>query len=260
MKSVLIAAALALTLAACAGPHGHPVPPARGIPSPLGDRAPHDWRGAARPDRLPIHGIDISRYQGAIDWRQVAASGVKFALVKATEGGDYADPSFEDNMREARWAGIAVGAYHFYYFCTSPEDQAKWFIQNVPRHEGDLPPILDIEWNHNSRTCRRRPDAETVRRDITIFSNLIQRHYGQRPVIYTAPDLWRDADLAQMQGQDFWLRSVAGHPALVYPDAHWTFWQYTGTGAVRGINADVDLNAFGGTALDWALWRAQRQI
>lgn len=236
-------------------PESHPAP---GIPRPFGDLKPHPWSGLT-PDRYSVHGIDAARYQGRIDWPQARASGVSFAWLKATEGGDRVDPGYAANAEPARQAGMPVGAYHFYYFCRTPQDQAAWFIANVPRRAGDLPPVLDMEWNHTSPSCQRRPDAATVRSEIRTFTDIVTRYYGTPPVLYTTPDFYAQNNLGTLQGQDFWLRAVTAHPSERYPGERWTVWQYTGTGLVPGVNGPVDLNAFAGTPAQWRQWVAVRQ-
>jgi len=231
---------------------------AAGIPAQFGDTAPHSWSGRA-PVHYGVHGIDAARWQGQIDWRRAAASGVAFGWLKATEGGDVLDPGFAQNWRGALRAGVPVGAYHYYYFCRPAAEQARWFITHVPRTPGALPPVLDLEWNHRSKTCRLRPDAATVRSEARIFLSMLTAHYGQRPLIYTTVDFYKDAELGRLQGQEFWLRSVAGHPTTVYPGQHWTFWQYTGTGQVPGVATPVDLNVFAGSPADWGRWLAARR-
>ncbi|MBT9382977.1 glycoside hydrolase family 25 protein [Pseudooceanicola sp. CBS1P-1] len=231
---------------------------AKGIPKVFGDTKPHEWKGVT-PDLYQVHGIDASRYQGDINWAQARAHGVAFAWLKATEGGDYIDPGYAVNAPRARAAGVPVGAYHFFYFCRTPAEQANWYIKNVPYVPGDLPPVLDIEWNHQSKTCRRFPDPETVRQEIRQFVNIVTPHYGTPPVIYTTPDFFADNDLGSMVGYEFWLRSVAGHPSERYPNERWSFWQYTGTGVVPGISGIVDINAFAGDLETWLVWRALRQ-
>lgn len=217
----------------------------------LGDADPHVWR-SGHPYNHQVHGIDISRWQGDIDWARVRTSGVSFAFIKATEGGDHNDPLFRRYWAEAAAAGIPRGAYHYYYFCRSGAQQAAWFIANVPRGQRALPPVLDLEWTH-SRTCPRRPSPDEVRREASIFMAILQQHYGQRPIIYTTVDFYRDNQLGRMNAE-FWLRSVADHPSATYPGQRWTFWQYTGTGLVPGIDGKVDLNVFAGTSAQWAQW------
>ncbi|MEO1346967.1 MAG: GH25 family lysozyme [Pseudomonadota bacterium] len=210
------------------------------------------------PQRFPVHGVDVSRFQKDINWRLVRGAGVKFAFIKATEGGDLLDPKFKENWRAAGAVGIARGAYHFYYFCTDAARQARWFIKNVPRTKGALPPVLDMEWNPFSPTCTTRPPPRTVRAEMKRFLNRVERRYGQRPIIYTTPDFYERNQLGLLKGEEFWLRSVAKTPEAVYPGQAWRFWQYSSTGILPGIAGDVDLNAFGGSSADWAAWLARR--
>jgi lysozyme len=220
-----------------------------------GDSDPHEWLDVT-PWHYPVHGIDVSKYQGDIDWHRVRGSGATFAFIKATEGGDVADERFAANWSGAARAGVARGAYHYYYFCRPAAEQVAWFVRHVPRDPSALPPVLDMEWNHRSRTCPFRPDAETVRSEMRTFLAAIGRHYGKRPIIYTTVDFYRDNELWRVQGYDFWLRSVAGHPADVYPNQSWRFWQYTGTGVVPGIAGDTDVNVFAGSHAEWQQWAA----
>lgn len=242
---------LVLVLAAC-GRGGNPY----GIPDQFGDADPYPWRGKV-PATYAIHGVDVSRYQGDIDWGRAAGSGVRFAFIKATEGGDIADSQFSAHWNGARAAGIPRGAYHFYYFCRTGAEQAAWFIQNAPREAGALPPVLDIEWTA-SRNCPQRPDPETVRAEAASFLAIVSAYYGRRAVIYTTVDFFEQNQMWQLDGYEFWLRSVAGHPRDAYDGQSWTFWQYTGTGLVPGVRGEVDLNAFAGGESEWQGWLATR--
>ena len=228
----------------------------------FGDADPFDWagRGSGRaPESYPVHGIDLSRYQTSVDWDTARRAGVNFAYIKATEGGDRVDPMFRTHWQGATAAGVRPGAFHFYYFCTSAAVQARWFIANVPRVTGALPPALDVEWNPQSPTCTRRPDPATVRSEIGIFLDIVGRHYRQRPVVYAPLEFWADNNLDDITDEEFWLRSTAGHPSDTYPGARWVFWQYSGTGLVPGIAGRVDLNAFAGSVNSWQNWLARRQ-
>ncbi|KPA23283.1 Lysozyme M1 precursor [Shimia sp. SK013] len=219
----------------------------------FGDFDPYDWEGRG-PRAYPIHGIDVSRWQGEIDWREAQRAGVSFAFFKATEGGDLADPRFDDHRRGAQAAGVPWGAYHYYYFCRSAEEQARWFIRNVPRGS-DLPHVLDMEWTPRSKTCTKRPSGAKVRSEARKFLSILQKHYDRRPIVYTTVDFYQDTGIGQVGGTEFWLRSVAGHPKDVYPGSRWTFWQYTGTGEVPGVDGEVDINVFRGSPEDWVRWR-----
>ena len=205
-----------------------------------------------QPSDYAIHGIDVAYYQGDIDWREVRRGGVQFAYIKATEGGDHIDPKFRENWDSAAAAGMPRGAYHFWYFCRPVQDQIAWFMLNVPNDPTALPPVLDMEWNNESKTCRTRPPADQLRSEIRQFLDEVERWYGKRPIIYTSVDFHRDVLQGQFEDYDFWLRSVAGHPQTRYGARRWTFWQYTAEGKVRGINGHVDRNAFVGKPEEWA--------
>jgi lysozyme len=154
---------------------------------------------------------------------------------------------------------VARGAYHFFYFCTSPEVQARWFIRNVPRTKGMMPPVLDMEWNAFSPTCaHRRPDAATVQDEMRRWLRIVEAHYGQRPIIYTTPGFYEDADLGSFKGYEYWLRTTAKTPREAFPGQSWRFWQYSATGLIDGIAGKVDLNAFSGSPADWSAWLAGR--
>ncbi len=253
----LMGLALVLTLAACgsggdrAGPPGGPV---AGIPRGFGDTAPHPWPRGQSPADHAVHGVDVSRFQGQIDWQRAAGASVSFAFIKATEGGDRVDPMFRDNWRGAAAAGVPRGAYHFYYFCRPAAEQAAWFIANVPREANALPPVLDMEWNPFSPTCTVRPPPETVRAEAAVFLSALTRHYGKRPLIYTTVDFWERNEMWRLRGFEYWLRSVSAHPRERYDGHPWTFWQYTGTGLAPGFRGEVDLNAFHGSPAEWAAW------
>jgi len=217
------------------------------------DADPHKWTGRG-PRSYPIHGIDVSRWQGDIDWHQAKAAGVTFAYIKATEGGDVADPKFRDHRHGAKSADIRYGAYHYFYFCRPAAEQARWFIKHVPRDATSLPHVLDMEWNPRSPTCKLRPDGAKVRAEAKRFADILEAHYGRRPVIYTTVDFYRETGIGKLRHTEFWLRSVAGHPRQVYPGAYWTFWQYTGTGLVPGIDGQVDVNVFRASPEIWLRW------
>ncbi|MEI5677944.1 MULTISPECIES: glycoside hydrolase family 25 protein [unclassified Mesorhizobium] len=219
----------------------------------FGDNDPHDWTGR-NPWQHAVHGTDVSKYQTSIDWQKARSSGISFAFIKATEGGDRVDDYFEEHWRNTRAAGMPRSAYHFYYFCRPAAEQAAWFIRNVPRDRSALPPVLDMEWNPQSPTCKLRPPAATVRSEMKTFLEIIEKHYGKKPIIYTSIDFFDDNQLAGFLGYPYWLRSVAGHPAERYGSHPFTFWQYTGTGVVPGIKGNADINVFNGSEAQWKKW------
>jgi lysozyme len=239
--------AVALGLASCA------VLPTSRYPQ-KSDAKPHS--GVAAAHGYPIHGIDLSKWQGRVDWTSVKAAGTQFVFIKATEGGDHVDPKFIEHWYSAKRAGIPRGAYHFMYWCRPAEEQAEWFRRNVPQDPDALPPVLDLEWNGHSRTCPRKVSRDEALAMTHVMLDAMERHTGKRPIIYT--DITFHADVLDGEFDDypFWVRSVAAEPHERYNNRRWTFWQFTTTGRVPGIDGDVDRNTFYGTDNQWATFLA----
>ncbi len=235
-RAAAIAALAALTTA-CGGGGGGPFDFDADLPKP------RDY---------PIHGIDVSKYQGTIDWSAVASSGVKFVWIKASEGGDHADERFQANWEGAKQAGIPHGAYHFVYWCRPPMEEVNWFEQQAPVEDGALPPVLDVEATPTSRTCHRQLDRDSAIADMRVMLQEMERHYGKRPVIYTSVDFY-EAILSDGAFEDYpmWVRSTKHHPSVRYGSRDWRFWQYQADGHVPGIEGHVDRNAFYGTRAQW---------
>ncbi|MCQ8783951.1 glycoside hydrolase family 25 protein [Mangrovibrevibacter kandeliae] len=209
---------------------------------------------AYQPERYPVHGIDVSKFQGDVNWAAARHAGVAFAWLKATEGGDRVDDNFASNWRGAAAAGIPRGAYHFFYHCRSGKEQAEWFIRNVPKDPTALPPVLDVEWTPDSPTCTRRMPRKELIAEMKAFLDTVEAYYGVRPIIYAPIDMHRDRLVGAFPKHEFWLRAVKDHPNNVYEDRDFRFWQWTATGAVPGVAGDVDRNAFAGSTADWQRW------
>ena len=221
------------------------------------DAKPINFGRAKNPRKMAVHGVDVSRWQGEIDWPKLRTQGANFAFIKATDGGDHLDPMFKKNWRAAKAAGIRRGAYHFFYWCRTAGEQADWFIRNVPREPGALPPVIDVEYNGES-SCKRRLSPERVREKMQVFMDKLEAYYGQRPIIYTAPDFYKDNLQGAFQNYPFWLRAVAQHPSKVYPNRKWLFWQYSGSGLSHGVDGKIDLNVFHGNEDEWQDWLEAR--
>ena len=116
------------------------------------------------------------------------------------------------------------------------------------------PSKVELEWTPTSATCTIRRDGATIREEARIFIDIIERHYGQRPMIYTTVDFFQDTELWRLKGVEFWLRSVADHPHGAYDGSDWSFWQYTSTGLVPGVSGPVDVNVFAGSSRAWSGW------
>lgn len=189
-------------------------------------------------DSYPVRGIDVSHHQREIDWRRVAADDVAFAIIKATEGGDHVDDAFAKNLREARAAGLAVGAYHFFTFCRPGADQAKNFIAAVPHDQPLLPPVVDIEFGDN---CPQRPSPQQLGAELQAFLGPVEAAFGKPAIIYLTDEA-KDAYAEQIAVRRRWLRSLAIKPS----EDGWIYWQYHNMGRVDGIEGDVDLNVLQG--------------
>ena len=189
-------------------------------------------------------GIDVSTYQGNIDWPTVAASGeVAFAIVRIGDGlGE--DETFERNWNGARDAGLVRGAYQFFRTLRDPEEMAAIVVRKVGRlGPGDLPVVLDLE----GASIQDQP-AEVVRDHARRWLTAVEAGTGKRPIIYTGFYVWRD----QVGNPDFsehplWIAAYTDQCPNI-PDVwpRWTFWQYTDSGRIPGIDANVDLNFFNG--------------
>ncbi|MEN5083408.1 GH25 family lysozyme [Bosea sp. TWI1241] len=241
--------ALAAMLVTC-------IEPAMALYPKKGDAAPHHGVRAAR--RSVIQGIDVSRWQGEIDWALVKSAGTRFAFIKATEGGDHLDPMFRRNWEGARRAGVARGAYHFVWWCRPAKDQVRWMKRHIPRDPDALPPVLDVEWNGHSRECGKKiPRAKALAKIREMLQGL-EQHTGKKPIIYTDITFHEDVLEGEFNNYPYWLRSTAAPLKHRYNRARWEFWQFTTTGRVPGITGDVDRNAFFGSEREFVAWREGR--
>jgi lysozyme len=198
----------------------------------------------------------VSKWQGKIDWAAVRAAGTKFAFIKATEGGDHLDERFMENWNGAKRAGVPRGAYHFTYWCRPAHEQADWFKRNVPQDPDALPPVLDLEWNGHSINCPKKvPREQALAMTRTLLAEM-EAHTGKRPVIYTDITFHKEVLEGEFDDYAFWIRSTAAEPEQRYADRRWTFWQFTTTGRVPGIQGDVDRNTFYGTDNQWRMFVA----
>lgn len=194
------------------------------------------WRPHYRPSLHAgeSYGIDVSHYQGSIDWSKVAADGIDFAYIKSTEAGDWVDETFATNWEGARAAGLDVGAYHFFTFCRTGADQAANFLRIVP-DDADLPPAVDLEFPNN---CSQRPAKADLHRELQVFLDTVEAALGQPVLLYVEDDFDDRYDiLANFPGAT-WERSMWGRP----DGDRWTFWQCSDVAQVDGIDGGVDLD------------------
>jgi lysozyme len=207
------------------------------------------WHPSAKPVRYTVRGIDVSHHQGVIDWRKVAGGQVRFAYLKASEGADWRDPSFATNLRDARRSGIAVGAYHYFTFCSPGGVQARSFLQTVPVGAINLPPVVDLEYVGN---CARRPTREAFARELRAFLHLIEARYRTRPVLYSAQaffDAYLVADA--FAPYPLWIRDLAG-VARLPTKRKVLFRQFSERGSIPGIKGPVDEDLYMGAKEDFS--------
>jgi GH25 family lysozyme M1 (1,4-beta-N-acetylmuramidase)/peptidoglycan hydrolase-like protein with peptidoglycan-binding domain len=191
-------------------------------------------------------GIDVSHWQGTIDWKQVAASGVSFAYIKATESGTYVDPQYTTNIKAAHTVGILRGAYHFARpgDSYSAQTQADHFVQQATVNGtlGELPPALDLE------------DAGRLSKDkltawVQSFVYRVQTKAGRRMVLYVSPVFAQASLNASLSDIPLWVADWGvSEPPNFDGWTQWMFWQYTNQGHVSGVGGPVDRNVYAGSA------------
>lgn len=209
------------------------------------------WRGIYGdphcPEGYSIRGIDVSHYQGKIDWKEVAGAQIgsepiSFVFIKATEGTGLVDRNFHYNFDEAANAGLIRGAYHYFLPDSSAESQARHFIRNVRLENGDLPPVLDIE-------TRGSLTDDELRKRARRWLDIVERHYGVKPILYTYNKFRCEyLGTSEFEAYPYWIAHYYVD-TLAY-DGAWKFWQHTDGGRVRGIRGKVDLNAYNGSMYD----------
>jgi lysozyme len=204
--------------------------------------------GIPIPVSYQIHGIDVSRYQAAIDWeavRDMQDKNIKigFAFMKATEGLGNVDGTFRRNWFKAREAKITRGAYHFFIASKSGKAQAENFIQTVTLTKGDMPPVLDIEQTYGASVT----DIQQRTKD---WLQMIEKQYKVKPIIYTNVDFYQNFLAGKFDDYPIWVAHylVKDKPRI---KREWLFWQHNETGRVNGIDAYVDFNVFNGDSTDF---------
>jgi GH25 family lysozyme M1 (1,4-beta-N-acetylmuramidase) len=201
-----------------------------------------------------LEGIDVSQWQGTINWPNVAAAGKAFAIIKATEGRTFNDPNYLVNHTGAQAAGLWTGTYHFASPDTTAGDailEADHFVSVARLGIGDLIPALDLEVSGGL-------GIPALQAWVTAWLGEVTKKIGIRPMIYTSPAFWKkymgDSDALANAGYTVlwiahWGVLSPTIPANNWGGHGWTFWQYTSDGSVSGISGRVDLDRFNGTDL-----------
>lgn len=213
------------------------------VVKPIVQASGHTPLGAAATEPGPIAGIDVSEWQGSIDWKAVKESGVKFVIVKATESSTQVDPYFVTNWEGAKAAGLLVSAYHVVQPHRSAMTQAKHFLDTIGDRQPDFPLALDVE-------LRGVGNIGAIVEEIAL---MVEASDGRKPLMYTAQSFW-GANVGWAPGWSAYALWVADYDAVVpaIPTGwdSYTIWQHSSTGSVLGIQGNVDLNVFVGGLQD----------
>ena len=192
-------------------------------------------------------GIDVSRYQGEINWQTVAAAGYRFAIIRATVGNHYTDPRFYVNWQGAKNSGLLVSAYHVVKPGHSAESQIERLVDALGDRAPDLPLVLDVELADDQ-------PKNTITAVTLDSAKLLAERRGRKPIIYTGGWFWNPNinRLAEWNDYDLWIAHYGvSSPTLPLDWMAWRFWQYSESGSVAGVQSrNTDLNWFQGTIDD----------
>ena len=187
-------------------------------------------------------GIDVSEYQGEIDWNLVQnveeEYPVSFVLVRATAGNDGEDQQFEQNWSAVKKQKLIRGAYHYYRPNENSLEQAKLFIKTVRLRKGDLPPVLDIE------KLPKDQSLDSLKIGLRRWLKAVEAHYKVKPIIYTGEKYYDDFLKKDFSDYLFWIANYNFYREKIEED--WLFWQFTEKASVSGIKGNVDVNIFNG--------------
>ena len=216
--------------------------------SPTGFRWRALYGDANYPQGFEIHGIDISHYQGDIDWGELQHATImgyplRFIIMKSTEGATRIDKTFKRNFSQAREYGFIRGAYHFWSVKSSARRQAYHFLDNVHLEDGDLPPVLDIE---------RKPQGQSVedfQLDVLTWLHIVEDKYHVKPIIYTYHK-FKEQYLSTPVFDDYPYWIAHYYVDRVEYKGTWKFWQHTDAGKLPGITGFVDFNVYNGSFYD----------
>ncbi len=195
-----------------------------------------------------IQGVDLSHYNGAVDFWKLAAGGVIFAFVKASEGKSRKDPLYLTNYAGLKRHQIVRGAYHFFSPQFDAQAQAANFLSVVNSLvPGDLPPVLDVEMDGE-----QTPSA--IAAGIQQWLDSVQQSLGRTPIIYTSPGFWNTAlgGTSAFASYPLWIAQYTSNPSPNIPSgfSYYLFWQYSESGSVPGVTGNVDMDWFKGSPAD----------
>lgn len=200
------------------------------------------------PEGYEIHGIDISHYQGQIDWEQLKGAMIKgcpvrFVIIKSTEGTGKLDENFRENFNQARDYGFIRGVYHFWSNKSTAREQAYYFLEQVHLTDGDLPPVLDIEHKPAEKS------VEDFQRDVLTWLHIVEDKYHAKPIIYTYYK-FKERYLSSPVFDDYPYWIAHYYVEKVQYKGKWKFWQHTDIGKLPGIKGYVDFDIYNGSYYD----------
>ncbi len=198
-------------------------------------------------DKYPIRGVDVSEYQGDIDWSVLSNQDIDFAFVKATEGSSYTDEYFSENWENASKTDLRIGAYHFFSLESSGKSQAEHFCDTVQSVSNMLPPVVDVEPYGTYKDITEKDVSE-----LTDWLTVTEENYGVKPIIYTTSKWYSKLIKDSFPYYDIWIRSVYSTPNR---EVKWTFWQYSNRMRLDGYDGEekyIDMNVFCGSEEEFA--------
>ena len=191
-----------------------------------------------------FYGVDVSHYQGNIDWKKVKDSGITFAYIKASQGNHIVDPKFSVNLLETKKVNVFRGAYHFFEPGQNAQSQAQLFIKIINSHggcKGSLPPALDIEVIGTA-------SKEQLKIGIAEWLQIVEFGTGCKPIIYTNSAFWNQYFTNdEFSDYELWLAEYGKKAILPKEWKKETLWQFTDKDIVDGIHSKVDEDKFIGT-------------
>lgn len=186
------------------------------------------------------NGIDVSKYQGNINWTKVAEDRkVQFVYIKATEGATKTDSRYAENLRKARAAGLKVGSYHFFVSFRTAEQQFDNFRRHVPRDKQDLLPVVDVEEAGN-RTAQR----EKLQKELQRFMDLVRKEYGHYPILYSQHGFYNQMLAPEFNRYHIFIARYGQRAPRLSGGCKYSIWQFSEQGHINGIRGNVDLDRF----------------
>lgn len=191
-----------------------------------------------------ILGIDVSHFQGDIDWKKIKDANIQFAYDKATQGNHYKDPEYDKNKTGARSAGLIHGSYHFFTSNQPGLDQAKHFCTVIDHRESDMPPVLDLEQGSivNGVTIL------AFQKEVMEWLNEVERQLGVKPIIYTNhPFGDQYLDNPDFSAYELWIAEYGVSSPKIpkqWKEKGWLIWQRSERGSIEGAIGDVDHDLF----------------